>query len=432
MAKGYKIRLDDGSEIGPMNIEAVEAWFRQGLVRHDNLVQRPGSSGWVALSEVLARDLKGKKATAAAPKPAPAARPAPAPSRPRPRVSAPEPEEEEEEAAPSGLGSGVLKLAGALVVLGALAAGGFWAYQRFFRESEQVRQMRQWASDVAVDPASGYKAPSGWLVLRTGQTLFAAPAEARMLLAHPRSGALGFVATETAPSGVAGVDTYADLVLSRRRQALPGYKEDARREATLGGLPAREATASWERNGVRHRESVRVWKDGWNYNAVVAWAAEGKGEAALAALAGGVPQGGVVAAQQAKAVAAVTAEAPHLSASAVELLMSRSAAQVLEPQEAFRRGQALASAGLASLPPADVRELGRLMQGVYGFLSSRDRQRLAAYLDRVRAGGPTTPEEDRDMCQVMKGGVLKLPADRRSRLQALYEKALRGGLAAGG
>lgn len=52
MADGYKIKTDDGSQLGPMTLESVEGYFRQGLVRHDNLVQRPGSYNWVPLSPI--------------------------------------------------------------------------------------------------------------------------------------------------------------------------------------------------------------------------------------------------------------------------------------------------------------------------------------------------------------------------------------------
>jgi hypothetical protein len=433
-ASGYKLKMDDGSEVGPMTLEAVEGWYRQGLVRHDAMVQRPDSYNWVPLSEILARDLKkqqavqAKKATASAP------RPAPAQARPRPKP-APEPAEERRvESTPIELPAGLFKGIAALVLLGGLVGGGVFAYRTFFQESEQARLVRQWSSEVKAEPASGFQPPSGWLALRSEQTLFSAPAEARLLLAHPRSGAFGFVASEMSPGGVKALEQYLDLTLARREKARAPYKEEGRSDATLGGMPGREAKASWGSEGQRQQEHVRVWKDGWNYNGVVAWAPAGaKGDAAaLGALASGVPQGGVVAGQLAKVVDDVTREVPHFTRAVAELLMAQSAAQVLEPQEAFRRGQALTSRGIPSLSANESRELGGLMQAVYGALPARDRSRLAAYIDRLRARGMTSPQEDREMCFVMKGGVLKLTPARRTRLQAFFEKAIRAGLAARG
>ncbi|HVO09748.1 MAG TPA: hypothetical protein VMX54_03245 [Vicinamibacteria bacterium] len=59
-----KIRLDDGSEVGPMDVDMVQTWFQQGLLNRDSLVQRPGSPRWVRLSEAvdLSRWLAGQAA----------------------------------------------------------------------------------------------------------------------------------------------------------------------------------------------------------------------------------------------------------------------------------------------------------------------------------------------------------------------------------
>lgn len=278
MAKGYKIKTDDGSEVGPMNLEAVEGWYRQGLVRHDNLVQRPGSYNWVPLSEVLARDLK--KAAPAKKAAAPTPRHSPQPAR----------SEAPREAAPRAANTGLLKGLAALVVVAAGVGGGIAAYRAFLES----------------------------------------------------------------PPGKA---------ISESPSAIPVPSPDL----ALG-----------------------------------------------------------------KAIEAVTREAPHLSRAVAELLMAESAAQPLEPQEAFRRAHVLIGRGISSLPAAESRDLGGLMQAVYGVLPSRDQGRLAAYFDKLRARRVTTPQEDREMCLVMKGGVLKLGAARRARLQALFDKAIRAGAAARG
>lgn len=275
MAQGYKIKTDDGSELGPMNLEAVEGWYRQGLVRHDNLVQRPGSYNWVPLSEVLARDLK---------KAAPAKKAAPPPSPQAARSEA------ERKAAPRAANTGLLKALAALVVVAA-GVGGVVAAYRAFLESQPSKAVSESPSPAPV------------------------------------------------PS--------PDLALG-------------------------------------------------------------------------------------KAIEAVTREAPHLSRAVAEQLMAESAAQPLEPQEAFRRAHVLIGRGISSLPAAESRELGGLMQAVYGVLPARDQSRLAAYFDKLRGRRVTTPQEDREMCLVMKGGVLKLAAARLARLAVLFEKAIKAGVAARG
>jgi hypothetical protein len=54
---GWKVRLSDGSEIGPMDLAALRTWLAQGLVDADSPVMRPGTRSWVALGEV--EELKG-------------------------------------------------------------------------------------------------------------------------------------------------------------------------------------------------------------------------------------------------------------------------------------------------------------------------------------------------------------------------------------
>jgi hypothetical protein len=53
MAQGYKIRLGDGSEIGPMDRESVRAWYAQGLATKETPVLVPDSTRWVPLAQAI-------------------------------------------------------------------------------------------------------------------------------------------------------------------------------------------------------------------------------------------------------------------------------------------------------------------------------------------------------------------------------------------
>jgi hypothetical protein len=54
---GFKVRLGDGSEIGPMDLASLRTWLAQGLVDGSSPVMRPGTRKWVPLSTVP--ELKG-------------------------------------------------------------------------------------------------------------------------------------------------------------------------------------------------------------------------------------------------------------------------------------------------------------------------------------------------------------------------------------
>jgi hypothetical protein len=56
VAKGFKLRLPDGSEIGPMDLQAVKDWYRQGLVGKDDMVLKPGTTRWIPLRQAIALD----------------------------------------------------------------------------------------------------------------------------------------------------------------------------------------------------------------------------------------------------------------------------------------------------------------------------------------------------------------------------------------
>src|SRR5262245_17459506 len=62
MATGYKIRLADGSEIGPMDREAVRGWYAQGLATRETPVLPPGAKRWITLAEAV--ELKDLRAPA--------------------------------------------------------------------------------------------------------------------------------------------------------------------------------------------------------------------------------------------------------------------------------------------------------------------------------------------------------------------------------
>jgi hypothetical protein len=128
------------------------------------------------------------------------------------------------------------------------------------------------------------------------------------------------------------------------------------------------------------------------------------------------------------AVRAATQEVPLLTPHAAELLMSRSEAGVLEPPEAFRRAYGLVGRGLHALSKPESKEMGDLHTLIYSSLPPAERDRLGDYIDRARSRYATTPEEDRQMSRLMKTVVTSLPADKRVRLQALFEKAMIAGL----
>jgi hypothetical protein len=60
MTMGYKLRLPDGSEIGPLDLEEVKTWYRRRLVTENSLVMKPGGAKWIPLNKAIpVGDLRG-------------------------------------------------------------------------------------------------------------------------------------------------------------------------------------------------------------------------------------------------------------------------------------------------------------------------------------------------------------------------------------
>ena len=66
MANGLKVLLDDGSEVGPLDMAMVRSWYEQGLINTESPVQRSGSKNWMKLSQAV--DLRAWGNLTAAPK----------------------------------------------------------------------------------------------------------------------------------------------------------------------------------------------------------------------------------------------------------------------------------------------------------------------------------------------------------------------------
>jgi hypothetical protein len=59
----YRVKLDDGSEIGPLDLETLRTWYREGLIGPTTPAQRMGASRWSTLDRVV--DLKRWGSTSA-------------------------------------------------------------------------------------------------------------------------------------------------------------------------------------------------------------------------------------------------------------------------------------------------------------------------------------------------------------------------------
>jgi hypothetical protein len=531
MASGLKVRLDDGSEVGPLDLAMVRSWYEQGLINTESPVQRAGSKQWMKLSQAV--DLRAWGNLAAAPKKAVRSRSQAKGGRGRAEESG------DEEVAPGrsfgeywattlagvlmlvgaagtgylslhpedavspldeapwwpialgfvaaalallpgwefsrklvrfasillaiaafpllGIlvaqgvrGTALLAVGGALLLFGTLfafladpaphwfkgalgfllvaAAGAGTGYFAYAPETSAQREIREAVTTERrfSDPAIGVRLelPPGFFMLKKGAGVFAVPADTRAVFAHPRKQAFGYLLATTSPPGVANLEGWLNRVIGEQRKSQTGLTEEARADVAVGSLTGRRVSALFNASGVPHRETATVWRDGWIYYALVAWAPESAGAGDLDSLTAGLAPSGTLAANLQQAIQKVTLEVPALTPAAAEMLMAKSEAKVLEPDQAFRRSFEAVANALPTWKGGEAKEMGQLIASCYAVLSNKDRARLAAYVEKVQKHQLTTPDEDRDMGQLMKAAVLRLPEKKRERLQVLYQRAV--------
>lgn len=56
MAKQHKVRLPDGIEIGPVDLDTLRSWYEGGTIKKDSMVQAVGGKQWVRLMDAVQID----------------------------------------------------------------------------------------------------------------------------------------------------------------------------------------------------------------------------------------------------------------------------------------------------------------------------------------------------------------------------------------
>jgi hypothetical protein len=393
MAKGFRVRLDDGSEMD-LDGDMVRSWYDQGLIHDRTPMRAPGSKNWKRMDEVV--EMSGWKQSG--------------------RARGDDEGEVDEVAGPTGPQQWRSYVASVLL----FAAAGGAAYLSFFPD--------RWTPVLA---------PAPWREIALGALVLA--------LTLVRGWSIGRIFTRIVMLVAAfALFPLAGLLIAQGVRGLP-LLVLLSAWILASGFFAFLGTVVATANAVLYLVTILLGAAGIFYFGYVppgsappavvqaaplptapaqtSPAVPPSAPPAAATSASASPNAG-----RALAVRAATQEVPLLTPHAAELLMSRSAAQVLDPPEAFRRAYGLVGRGLHALSPPESKEMGRLHTAIYASLPAAQRDRLGDYIDRARNRYATTPEEDRQMSQLMKSAVLALPAERRARLQALFEKAMTAGL----
>jgi hypothetical protein len=53
LVSGYKVRLEDGSEVGPLDLDSLKNWYQEGLIGADTPTLKAGTRKWASLSRLV-------------------------------------------------------------------------------------------------------------------------------------------------------------------------------------------------------------------------------------------------------------------------------------------------------------------------------------------------------------------------------------------
>ena len=437
MADEYTLRFPDGKQYGPIDRSTLEAWQKQGRIPEGALVWPDGAPEWLQVGEILspARPTPEAAAAAAADATAEAARSAADESSPPDGKADPDTQPH----SPPGLRRGaglsgrariLLLLSGGIILVVALLAGLLSLLRPTLDRRSAIAAIERHAlADRRIgDARMGFVVdlPPGWVALGEDNP-YVVTRGARLFVSNPTLEAFGAAQASTRPDFMGDLDRHIDLLLQERLPTQPSQREVDRSDVQLGRGRGRLVRTAWEDGLDPFQGATAVWRDGYDYYWLEAWAPEAAGEEFLQAfkeLVGGIAPSGAITARVDEAADRLAVEVPELPREALRLLigerMSRGEDLGQVPIDALRA----VSRGLDGLSTDEAREMGMIYDQIWAPVPEVQRRRLAQVLGLVKAGRPVPIAEVRALRDVVKAGVVALPPDWRARLQHLSGRAV--------
>jgi hypothetical protein len=398
----YKVRLDDGMEVGPLDGEMIRSWYQQGMVNPDTPIRPQGSKRWARLADTFEVASWGE-----------------------PHGASPQAEEELEALESQARQTWRTYFACALLFLLAAASG----YFSLFPAQWKIPTDTPWREIALGFVVLGLLLVRGWepmrklvrvLVLLLTIGLFPL-AEVLIFRGVPWRSLMVLLPAVVMGFGLffflsGGYKPWTRIVLN-----LFWILVGAAGVVLLGAFPP-PAVAAWMAAPSPLPDALAPamltpppsQPAGPVTTAPITRQPVATGPAGTAPSA---PAAGV----GAPSAESVIREVPLLSLAAADVVRARA---VFAPEDAFRRSYELAGNGVAALSAPERSDLGQLMAAAYANIPATDRRRLEAYMAGIRGGQISTPEQNREMSALMRDAVLKLPESQRARLQAVYEKAI--------
>jgi hypothetical protein len=195
----------------------------------------------------------------------------------------------------------------------------------------------------------------------------------------------------------------------------------------LADRPARRLNATWSEAGVEQRATALAARDAWVYVSLLAWGPATAGadlEAAFDQLAAGLDVSGALERRLDARATELLGQFPELSRPSVEVLVRLAGEVDPGPADLAATVVTAVDRGLRSLSPSETRAFREIYARVFEPLSDADRQRLAAWQQKVRQGESPAPGEGLAVREAVRASLDRMPGEMLVELQLLHEKAI--------
>jgi hypothetical protein len=283
-----------------------------------------------------------------------------------------------------------------------------------------IRMIREWSAPTRShdDQAAGIsmRVPPGWIVLKAGNPLKGQD-RALLTLANTKVMAFAFLVRDPQPDWLLNVDQFLDGRTEAQRTDHGDAKSLDRVGGAIGAMATRRQRWSWNGEGADFNSFESAWKDAdtFYYLSLIGPAVVSKNLAEeLTSLERSMSFSAPWTTFLASRAEELKSYCPLLSEKSI-VVIARIFPRDSAPELYFREGYRLAFRGMPLLDPTASERLRGLMKAMFDAIPRGQIDRFGGYVERLRAGGQTSPADDQAMAAVVRAAVEKLsPGDQQA------------------
>jgi hypothetical protein len=295
-----------------------------------------------------------------------------------------------------------------------------------------IQMIRKWSSPSRSfeDAAAGLKlkAPQGWVLLEKGNPIRNQD-QAIATLANTEVISFAQVFREVKTYSAADNVEFLLDTLAKARSSEPEFQALERVDTRVGAVPARRMKVSWKIEDTIAHGYFTAWQDGDVFYHLYMFGPrviDKKLQTQVDALEKGIAFDAPWSTFLREKAAPTRAACPLLTERAI-LGLARVIPKDSPPELYCREAYRLAFQGQPHMEAGSQEHLRTLMKSFFAAIPKNRLDRFGAYVERLRANQPTSPDEDREMAALAREAVEKLTPQEQTDLPTQFAAAVEMG-----